>query len=93
MAVDISNNPRRHRVIEVNLNSEHGISFAVYGAAKGWSPSTRRRREPFLPVYEVPGIPGKMIVPARAEAVLRGEPLERVRPRRGRGRPPKGAVR
>jgi hypothetical protein len=97
MGTDIVNTPRRRRgckpLCVIDLASQDAQEYRNFVFTKGWSKSTGLRREKALGVYTVPGIPGKLIIPSRAEAVLRNEPLPRTQLRRGRGRPPKGAAR
>jgi hypothetical protein len=61
----------------LDFDPTQGMPYTEYGCKiKGWSRSTTKRRELFLPVYRIPGI-GKMIIPNEAEDVLRGQPNRR----------------
>jgi hypothetical protein len=70
-----------------DLDSARAVPYPDYVRAKGWSPSTGRRRRPYLPLIEVPGFPTSMIIPREAERVLAGERLAHPAPRRRPGRP------
>jgi hypothetical protein len=90
MSADLGKTPpqrqRRRREPSIDLSSETPVEYAgTFVPGMGWSPSTGKRRKPFLPVYSVLGFPKDMIVPAQARAVMRNE-----QPRRGRGRPRRG---
>jgi len=89
MTSDQAENQQWHPADTVDLDSRRAVPYWDYARAKGWTRSTGHRRKLFLPVLKVIGFPD-MIVPFAAETVLRGEPLDRVRPR---GRPRRGAAR
>jgi hypothetical protein len=71
----------------IDPNATRAFDYTDWAFARGLTPSQSRRRKPYLPVIKIPGLPDQ-IIPAQAEAVLRGERLNHsIPPRRGRGRP------
>jgi hypothetical protein len=84
--IELAPKPRtrgpKHRPA-IDPTSTQAFDYTDWAAARGLTPSQRRRRKPFLPIIKVPGLPDQ-IIPAEAEAALRGEPAQ---PRRRPGRP------
>ena len=74
----------KHRPV-IDPDSNRSVDYTDWArSVKGWTASQSRRRKPHMPVIKVPGLPDQ-VIPAQAEAVLRGEQVSP--PRRGRGRP------
>ena len=71
----------------IDFGSMRPVDYTDWAHARGLTPSQARRRKRHLPTIVVVGLP-LQIIPAEAEAVLRGEdPAQLPRFRRGRGRP------